>query len=152
MFCNDKIDKVGLPTLTDIMDELAKPGRDPRALLTRNDFSAKPTFDPSVKEFEDIKVGMYLPGKVTNATAFGVFVNIGIKDNGLIHVSKLPRQRANQTPVDILTPDQRIMVTVVSIDHRRKRIALSMLPSDIPSHSSSSSSVEAAANPVIIQA
>ena len=112
-------DKTGLPTLTDIMEELAKPGRDPRALF--ESFS----FDDSVHTTNDLKVGMKLPGIVTNVTNFGAFVDIGVHQDGLVHISELA-DRFVEDPSEIVKVHQKVTVTVLSIDLDRKRIGLSM--------------------------
>ncbi len=110
---------VGLPTLTDIMAELAKPGRDPR-----EQFEAF-SFTEGVNKPEDLKPGMKLPGIVTNVTAFGAFVDIGVHQDGLVHVSQLADSFVTD-PAAVVKPQQKVMVTVVEIDLPRKRIALSM--------------------------
>jgi len=110
---------VGLPTLTDIFAELAKPGRDPRQQFEV--FS----FKEGVDKLEDLRTGMKLPGVVTNVTAFGAFVDIGVHQDGLVHVSQLA-DRFVKDPAEIVKVQQRILVTVTEIDLPRKRIALSM--------------------------
>jgi len=110
---------IGLPTLTDIKKELAKPGRDPR-----QQFEAV-KFEESVQKMEDLKPGMKLPGIVTNITAFGVFVDIGVHQDGLIHISQLANHYV-KSPSDILKVHQKVLVTVMEVDLARKRIALSM--------------------------
>jgi uncharacterized protein len=110
---------VGLPTLTDIMAELAKPGRDPREKFEV--FS----FDASVHEPKDLKPGMRLPGIVTNVTAFGAFVDVGVHQDGLVHVSQLADSFVKD-PSAVVKPQQKVMVTVVEVDLPRNRIALSM--------------------------
>jgi uncharacterized protein len=110
---------VGLPTLTDILGELAKPGRDPRQKFEV--FS----FQSGVEKMEDLKPGMKLPGIVTNVTAFGAFVDIGVHQDGLIHVSQLSDRFIND-PAEVVKVSQRVTVTVTEIDLPRKRIALSM--------------------------
>jgi uncharacterized protein len=112
-------DKVGLPTLHDIVAELAKPGRDPRQKFET--FS----FDEGVHKLEDLKLGMRLPGLVTNVTAFGAFVDIGVHQDGLVHVSQLSDHFVKDAG-EVVKPQQKVMVTVVEIDLPRKRIALSM--------------------------
>ncbi|MDY6824690.1 MAG: Tex family protein [Thermodesulfobacteriota bacterium] len=112
-------DTVGLPTLTDILDELAKPGRDPRAA-----FEAM-SFTDGVESIEDVKAGMKLPGVVTNITAFGAFVDIGVHQDGLVHISEMA-DRFVKSPGDIVSVQKRVMVTVLEVDIDRKRIALSM--------------------------
>jgi uncharacterized protein len=110
---------VGLPTLTDILGELAKPGRDPRQKFEV--FS----FQSGVEKMEDLKPGMKLPGIVTNVTAFGAFVDIGVHQDGLVHVSQLS-DRFIKDPAEVVKVAQRVTVTVTEIDIPRKRIALSM--------------------------
>jgi len=110
---------VGLPTLNDIMAELAKPGRDPRQRFEV--FS----FQSGVEKMEDLKPGMKLPGIVTNVTAFGAFVDIGVHQDGLVHVSQLSDQFVKD-PSEVVKVAQRVNVTVVEVDLPRKRIALSM--------------------------
>ncbi len=112
-------DTVGLPTLTDIMAELAKPGRDPREKFEA--FS----FQDGVNKPEDLKPGMKLPGIVTNVTAFGAFVDIGVHQDGLVHVSQLADSFVKD-PAAIVKPGQKVSVTVTEIDLARGRIALSM--------------------------
>ena len=111
---------VGLPTLTDIMQELEKPGRDPRQAIKVFEF------DKSVKTIDDLKEGMILPGIVTNITNFGCFVDVGIKENGLVHVSQLRREFVSD-PTTAVSIHQHVQVKVVSIDRERKRIGLSMI-------------------------
>ena len=110
---------VGLPTLTDIVAELAKPGRDPRAQFEA--FS----FTEGVNKPEDLKPGMKLPGIVTNVTAFGAFVDIGVHQDGLVHVSQLADSFVKD-PAAVVKPQQKVMVTITEVDLARKRIALSM--------------------------
>jgi uncharacterized protein len=110
---------VGLPTLNDIMLELAKPGRDPRHRFELFSFQA------GVEKIEDLKPGMKLPGIVTNVTAFGAFVDIGVHQDGLVHVSQLC-DRFVKDPAEVVRVQQKIMVTVTEVDLPRKRIALSM--------------------------
>ncbi|MBI5766525.1 MAG: RNA-binding transcriptional accessory protein [Verrucomicrobia bacterium] len=110
---------VGLPTLTDIMAELAKPGRDPREKFEA--FS----FTEGVNKPEDLKPGMKLPGLVTNVTAFGAFVDIGVHQDGLVHVSQLADQFVKE-PNTVVKPGQKVQVTVTEVDLPRQRIALSM--------------------------
>jgi uncharacterized protein len=112
-------DSVGLPTLQDILSELAKPGRDPRQQFEV--FS----FQSGVEKMEDLKVGMKLPGIVTNVTAFGAFVDIGVHQDGLVHVSQLSDQYIKD-PSEVVKVAQKVNVTVLEIDLPRKRIALSM--------------------------
>jgi protein Tex len=110
---------VGLPTLNDILGELAKPGRDPRQKFEV--FS----FQSGVEKMEDLKPGMKLPGIVTNVTAFGAFVDIGVHQDGLVHVSQLS-DRFVSNPAEVVKVSQRVTVTVTEVDLPRKRIALSM--------------------------
>ncbi len=112
-------EKVGLPTLTDIVAELAKPGRDPR-----QKFEAF-AFAEGVSKPEDLKVGMKLPGIVTNVTAFGAFVDIGVHQDGLVHVSQLADVFVKDAS-EVVKVSQRVQVTVTEVDLSRKRIALSM--------------------------
>ena len=110
---------VGLPTLTDILSELEKPGRDPREKFEV--FS----FEEGVHEIKDLKVGMVLPGIVTNVTNFGAFVDIGVHQDGLVHISHLS-DRFIKDPNQVVAVQQKVKVTVVEVDLSRKRIALSM--------------------------
>ncbi|PQA59511.1 Tex family protein [Siphonobacter curvatus] len=112
-------DKAGLPTLQDIVSELEKPGRDPRQPLTAFEF------DASVRKPEDLREGMILPGIVTNITAFGAFVDIGVKQDGLVHVSQLSN-RFVRDPNEVVKLQQQVQVKVVEVDLTRKRIALTM--------------------------
>ncbi|PKK82348.1 MAG: RNA-binding transcriptional accessory protein [candidate division Zixibacteria bacterium HGW-Zixibacteria-1] len=112
-------DKVGIPTLIDIMDELAKPGRDPRA-----EFEAF-SFDNSVHTMEDLQPGMTLPGIVTNVTNFGAFVDIGVHQDGLVHISELA-DKFVKDPAEVVKVRQKVTVTVLTVDIDRKRISLSM--------------------------
>lgn len=112
-------DKVGLPTLNDIMDELDKPGRDPRKGIKVFEF------DPNIKTIEDLREGMTLPGIVTNITNFGCFVDVGIKENGLVHVSELA-DRFVSDPTEVVSLHQHVEVRVLSVDTSRKRVQLSM--------------------------
>jgi uncharacterized protein len=112
-------DTVGLPTLTDILAELSKPGRDPR-----QQFEAF-AFAEGVSKIEDLKPGMKVPGLVTNVTAFGAFVDIGVHQDGLVHISQLA-DRFIKDPNEVVKVQQRVEVTVVEVDLARKRIALSM--------------------------
>jgi len=112
-------ESIGLPTLNDIMAELAKPGRDPRQQFEV--FS----FQSGVEKMEDLKPGMKLPGIVTNVTAFGAFVDIGVHQDGLVHVSQMSDQFIKD-PSEVVKVAQRVTVTVMEIDLPRKRIALSM--------------------------
>ena len=111
--------EVGLPTLTDIMKELEKPGRDPREQLEEFEF------DPNVKDIEDLVEGMVLPGIVTNITNFGAFVDIGVHQDGLVHISQLA-DRYVSDPTQVVKLHQHVMVRVKEVDLRRHRISLSM--------------------------
>ena len=113
-------DKVGMPTLTDIMAELAKPGRDPRSRFEAFSFS------DDVHELSDLKPGLRLPGVVTNVTNFGAFVDIGVHQDGLVHISRLADHFVEK-PSDLVKVHQKVMVTVLEVDTERKRIALSMV-------------------------
>jgi Transcriptional accessory protein len=110
---------VGLPTINDILSELAKPGRDPR-----DQFEAF-SFAEGVEKIEDLTPGMKLPGIVTNVTAFGAFVDVGVHQDGLVHISQMSDQFV-KNPADVLKVGQRVTVTVTEVDLPRKRIALSM--------------------------
>lgn len=111
--------QVGLPTLTDILAELARPGRDPRAEFEAFAFAA------GVTRLEDLQPGLRLPGIVTNVTAFGAFVDIGVHQDGLVHVSRLA-DRFVKDPAEVVKVHQRVQVTVVEVDLERRRIGLSM--------------------------
>ncbi|MBK9406116.1 MAG: RNA-binding transcriptional accessory protein [Ignavibacteria bacterium] len=113
-------DKVGLPTLEDIMNELKKPGLDPRGKAEVFSFAE------FVKDIDDLAVDMRLPGVITNLTKFGAFVNIGIKENGLLHVSQISSSRFIKDPAEVLKLDQKVMVRITNIDKERKRIQLTM--------------------------
>ena len=112
-------DTVGMPTLTDIMQELEKPGLDPREQIEEFEF------DPSVQSIDDLVEGMILPGIVTNITKFGAFVDIGVHQDGLVHVSQLA-DRYVKDPNDIVKLHQHVRVRVKDVDFRRQRISLSM--------------------------
>ena len=112
-------DTVGLPTLTDILQELEKPGRDPRQPLQTF------AFDPDVRTIDDVREGMELPGIVTNITNFGCFVDFGIKENGLVHISQLADHYVSD-PTAVVNLHQHVRVRVMSVDRERKRIQLSM--------------------------
>ena len=112
-------DSVGIPTLQDILQELEKPGRDPREPLSIF------TFTEGVKSIEDLKIGMRLPGVVTNITAFGAFVDIGVHHDGLLHISQISDKYVKD-PHDILKMHQSVVVSVLEIDIPRGRIALGM--------------------------
>ncbi|MFH1952898.1 MAG: Tex family protein [Pseudomonadota bacterium] len=114
-------DKVGLPTLTDILAELAKPGRDPRKQFE----SFK--FREGVEKIQDVQPGMRLPGVITNVTAFGAFVDIGVHQDGLVHISELA-DRFIKDPNELVKVHQHVTVRVLNVDLERKRIALSMKP------------------------
>ncbi len=116
---------VGLPTLHDIVDELAQPGRDPRKELS------VPSFDSTIQSINDLKIGMVLNGIVTNITNFGAFVDIGIHENGLVHLSNMAN-RFVRSPSEVVAMHQQVTVKVIDIDLERKRIQLSM--KEIPSH------------------
>ena len=110
---------VGMPTLTDIMHELEKPGRDPREQIEEFEF------DDSVQTIDDLQEGMELPGIVTNITNFGAFVDIGVHQDGLVHVSQLA-DRYVSDPTQVVRLHQHVRVRVMAVDLRRKRISLSM--------------------------
>lgn len=112
-------DTVGLPTLTDILQELEKPGRDPRQKIQVFEF------DKNVRTIDDVQEGMVLPGIVTNITNFGCFVDLGIKEKGLIHVSQLA-DRFVSDPTTVVSIHQHVRVRVIGVDRERKRIALTM--------------------------
>ena len=111
--------ETGIPTLTDIMKELEKPGRDPREQIEVFEF------DPNVKEVDDLTEGMILPGIVTNITNFGAFVDIGVHQDGLVHISQLANKFVKD-PNDVVHLHQHVQVRVVGVDRRRNRISLSM--------------------------
>lgn len=112
-------DTVGLPTLTDILQELDKPGRDPRQKIQVFEF------DKNVQTIDDLQEGMELPGIINNITNFGCFVDIGIKENGLVHISQLADKFVSD-PTTVVSMHQHVRVRVLSIDHERKRIQLTM--------------------------
>jgi len=112
-------EKIGMPTLTDIMAELEKPGRDPREQLEEFEF------DPNVSTPDDLVEGMVLPGIVTNITNFGAFVDIGVHQDGLVHISQLA-DRYVSDPTQVVKLHQHVMVKVIEVDRRRNRISLSM--------------------------
>ncbi len=112
-------DKIGLPTLTDIIKELEKPGRDPRSVIKVFEF------DKTIYKIEDLQIGMILPGIVTNITNFGAFVDIGIKENGLIHISQMADEFISD-PAQIVNVHEQLMVKIIDIDIQRKRIQLSL--------------------------
>ena len=111
--------ETGLPTLTDIMKELEKPGRDPREQIEKFEF------DHSVQSIDDLQEGMILPGIVTNITNFGAFVDVGVHQDGLVHVSQLANRYVS-APTQVVRLHQHVKVRVISIDMRRQRISLSM--------------------------
>ncbi len=110
----------GLETIADIVEELRKPGRDPR---TDN---AETAFTPGVESFEELRIGQKLPGIVSNITAFGAFIDLGIKENGLLHISRISTRRINSVG-DVLRLGQHVEVSVIEIDSMRRRISLSMV-------------------------
>jgi len=119
-------ESIGIPTLNDILDELAKPGRDPREKF--EEFS----FADGIEKIEDLRPQMKLPGIVTNVTAFGAFVDIGIHQDGLVHISQMS-DRFVKDPSDIVKVHQKVSVTVIAVDLARNRISLSMKSSGGPS-------------------
>ena len=110
---------VGMPTLEDIMKELAKPGRDPRTQFEMFEF------DKNVHTIRDLTVGMVLPGIITNITNFGCFVDIGVHQDGLIHISRLSDHRISD-PSEVVHLNQKVMVRVESVEIERKRISLAL--------------------------
>jgi uncharacterized protein len=112
-------DRVGMPTLTDILDELAKPGRDPREQFETFAFAEE------VQSIEDLRPGMRLPGIITNVTAFGAFVDLGVHQDGLVHISELA-DRFVKDPREVVKVQQRVTVTVLALDPERNRISLSL--------------------------
>jgi len=110
---------VGLPTLNDIMQELAKPGRDLRKRFELFEF------DKEVRSIEDLKVGIILPGIVTNITAFGAFIDVGVHQDGLVHISKISNKFIRD-PGEVLRLNQKVKVKVMDVDRVRKRIGLSI--------------------------
>ena len=110
---------MGLPTLNDIIKELARPGRDPRQEFERFYFAE------GVNKIEDLAKGMKLPGVVTNVTNFGAFVDVGVHQDGLIHISQMA-DRFVKNPSEIVKTQEQVMVTVLDVDMVRKRISLSM--------------------------
>jgi protein Tex len=112
-------EKAGAATLQDILEELSRPDRDPRA-----EFEAF-SFAPGIEKIEDLQVGMKLPGIVTNVTSFGAFVDIGVHQDGLVHISQL-RDGYVKNPTDVVKTRQRVIVKVLDVDLERKRISLSM--------------------------
>lgn len=112
-------DSVGIPTLTDIMAELEKPGRDPREPLEEFEF------DSRVQTIDDLETDMILPGIVTNITNFGAFVDVGVHQDGLVHISQMANRRINH-PTEVVKLHQHVEVRVIEVDRRRNRISLSM--------------------------
>ena len=112
-------DQIGLPTLNDIVAELARPGRDPRQEFEPFDFAA------GIHRIEDLTVGMRLPGVITNVTGFGAFVDVGVHQDGLVHISQLAEGFVSN-PSDVVKVQQRVWVTVLEVDLERKRIGLSL--------------------------
>lgn len=115
--------QTGMPTLKDIMQELARPGRDPRESYDMFEF------DKNVFRIQDLREGMVLPGIVTNVTAFGAFVDIGVQQDGLVHISHLA-DRFVSNPAEVVSLNQKVRVRVLSVDIERKRISLSMKEAD----------------------
>jgi uncharacterized protein len=113
-------EQAGLPTLQDIMTELKKPGRDPREKIKMFEF------DPNVKTIDDLREGMVLPGIINNITRFGAFLDIGIKENGLLHISQMA-QRFISDPTEVVSLHQHVSVKVLEVDKERKRISLTLL-------------------------
>jgi len=113
-------DKVGLPTLTDIRQELEKPGRDPRSHFEMFEF------DKNVHKIEDLKPGMELPGIITNITNFGCFVDVGVHQDGLIHISRLADHRVAH-PSEVVHLNQQVTVRVIGVELDRKRISLALV-------------------------
>ena len=111
-------DKTGLPTIRDILDELSKPGRDPRSKIREFSFA-------DIHSIDDVREGMVVPGIVTNVTKFGAFVDIGVKQDGLVHISNL-RKGFVKDPSEVVKLNQHVMVKVIQVDIERKRIQLSM--------------------------
>jgi uncharacterized protein len=140
-------EKIGLPTLNDIIAELAKPGRDPR-----EKFEAF-AFAEGINKLEDVKPGMKLPGIVTNVTAFGAFVDVGVHQDGLVHVSQLA-DRFIKDPNEVVKVQQRVEVTVMEVDPARKRIALSLRknagkPAERPAPARSAPAAKPVSAPVV---
>jgi uncharacterized protein len=133
-------DKVGVPTLNDILEELAKPGRDPREKFEAFSFAE------GIEKIEDLTPGMKLPGIVTNVTAFGAFVDIGVHQDGLVHISELSDSFVKD-PSDVVKVQQKVRVTVMDVDVARKRISLSMKTN--PGAAKQSSGGQQAAHPTV---
>ena len=112
-------DKIGIPTLKDILKELARPGRDPRQKFETFSFSG------DIEKISDLKTGMKLPGIVTNVTAFGAFVDIGVHQDGLVHISELS-DKFVKNPADIVRVQQKVEVSIIDVDLERNRVSLSM--------------------------
>ncbi len=112
-------EKTGMPTLKDIMEELAKPGRDPRSKIKVFEFAQ------DVQSISDLREGMVVPGIVTNITNFGAFVDVGVKQDGLVHISQMA-DRFISDPNEVVKLHEHVKVKVVSVDIDRKRIQLSM--------------------------
>jgi uncharacterized protein len=113
-------EKTGMPTLLDIMAELDKPGRDPRQGVKVFEF------DANIRDLSDLKEGMVLPGIINNITNFGCFVDIGIKEKGLVHISEMADSFVSD-PTEIVSIHQHVKVKVLNVDTERKRIQLSMI-------------------------
>ena len=122
---------IGLPTLTDIMQELAKPGRDPRRQFEVFRFAE------GIRQMEDLQPGLRVPGIVTNVTAFGAFVDIGVHQDGLVHISQLA-DRFVKDPAEVVKVHQKVMVTIMAVDLAKKRISLSMKDPSKPAPASRS--------------
>jgi uncharacterized protein len=121
---DDYVDEnTGLPTLKDIMAELAKPGRDPREKISVFEFKK------GVKSLEDLEIGMIMPGIVTNVTNFGAFVDVGVKQDGLVHISQISHDFVKD-PNDVVALHQEVKVKVLDIDLDRHRIQLSIKDAD----------------------
>ena len=110
--------ETGMVTLKDIASELAKPGRDPRESIKVLEFSNE------VQTIDDLRIGMELPGIITNITAFGAFVDFGIKENGLIHISQMGGGQRVNSPQEVVKLHQHVQVKVIDVDTARRRIAL----------------------------
>ena len=123
-------EQVGLPTLKDILEELGKPGRDPREKFEVFQF------EDGVNEMKDLKVGMKLPGIVTNITQFGAFVDIGVHQDGLVHLSQMA-DRFIKDPKEVVAVSQKVMATVMEVDMPRKRIGLSLKSDPFAANTSS---------------
>lgn len=122
--CASQPDDAGTETLTDIVRELAKPGHDPRG--ERQEFH----FAEGVDKVTDLRPGMVLPGRVNSITDFGVFVDIGVHRDGLVHISQMADRRVS-SPFEICKPQQEVRVKVIEVDHQRNRISLTMKPSEL---------------------